>query len=90
MRVYRMVQTTGKSQPGGDRGGFSRAEKAIMLSLVSRAARVPTARGIRIEMISGFHWIFMRSPPIRMYMAGGRESYDRDKRGQEEQQKRTA
>ena len=44
--VYRIVHTTGNSQPGGDKEGLISVLNVFMLSLVSRAASTPTISGI--------------------------------------------
>ena len=48
IRVYRMVHTTGKSQPGGDRAGLFSELKVVILSWVNRAAKIPPISGMAI------------------------------------------
>ena len=55
IRIYRIVQTTGNSQPGGDRGGLLTDAKVSMLFCVNSAERLPTASGMARQVIRFFH-----------------------------------
>ena len=58
---YRIVHTTGNTQPGGDSGGCAKAANCAMLSIVSQAASPPTASGISRQMIKAFR---KHTPPF--------------------------
>ena len=49
--MYRMVHTTGNTKEGGLSAGLFNPAYSDILPLI-RAERDPTARGIRIEMMS--------------------------------------
>lgn len=63
IRIYSTVHTTGNSQLGGERGGFSSTSKISILFLVINAESPPTRSGIRTEIINGFFLIFTIIPP---------------------------
>lgn len=56
--MYRMVQTIGKSNAGGDRGGLVTASNVCILFWVKRAESPPTKSGRAIQKINFFHCIF--------------------------------
>lgn len=60
IRIYRIVQTTGNSQSGGDRSGFVMELKVSILFLVRNADKLPTASGIARQIIRLFHCIFKK------------------------------
>lgn len=55
IRIYKIVQTTGNSQPGGARAGLLMDAKAAMLFCVRRADRLPVASGMARQVIRFFH-----------------------------------
>ena len=57
IRIKRTVQTIGKSQPGGERGGFFRTSKFFMLPLVSNPEITPVPRLISKLTIRGFNFM---------------------------------
>ena len=67
-----MVQTTGKSQAGGESGGLLIIPKTAILSLVKNEAKAPMPRGMAIHIISSFHCIFKKSPPYEEYVHKGK------------------
>lgn len=62
IRIYRIVQTTGNSQPGGERAGFMIELKVSILFLVRNADKLPTVSGIARQIIRLFHCIFKKPP----------------------------
>ena len=49
IRMYRMVHTTGKSQFGGERGGFTIVSNISIPPLVRKAETTPTNNGTAIH-----------------------------------------
>ena len=62
-----MVQTTGKSQAGGDNGGLFISENNSKLPAVRNEARAPRDRGIAIHIINSFHIILSVFKKITSY-----------------------
>lgn len=52
IRIYKMVHATGKSHPGGAKGGLFIVSNAPMASLVKKAESAPTINGIATQMMS--------------------------------------
>ena len=71
IRIYRIVHTTGNSQPGGDRPGLVIELKVSILFRVRSAERLPTARGMVRQVIRFFHCIFKKHPPSTTNMIRG-------------------
>lgn len=65
--MYRIVQTTGNSQPGGANAGLIIELKVSMLFCVRSADRPPTASGIARQVIRFFHCIFKEITPYYCY-----------------------
>ena len=63
IRIYRIVHTTGNSQPGGARPGLVIELKVSILFRVRSADRLPTARGMARQVIRFFHCIFKKHHP---------------------------
>lgn len=63
IRIYRIVQTTGNSHPGGARTGLLIDSKVSILFRVRSADKLPTASGMARQVIRFFNWIFKKSPP---------------------------
>ena len=57
IKVYKSVHTIGNSHPGGDRAGLLMVSNVSIPFWESRAEKLPTARGMAIQVMSFFHWI---------------------------------
>lgn len=71
MRMYRIDQTTGKSQPGGESGGLFSDAKLSMLPMLISADNAPTPSGIAIFIISFLKFVFKKSPPYCLRYSNG-------------------
>ena len=67
IKIYRIVHTTGNSQPGGASSGFVIALKVSILFRVRREDRLPSARGMARQVIRFFHCIFKNITPYYQY-----------------------
>ena len=69
IRMYKIVHATGKSHAGGASAGLFSVWKVSIPLRVKSADTPPTPRGIAMQEINFFHWIFKKITSLRYHYA---------------------